>query len=234
MELPVTAYAHQTPVFREQFGVEDYHELAHFIPTSLWEKIGGQLGDAGPDLTIRILTEDRDSLETLDSLEQKVDTLLEKYDVESENRIRAELESDRAYDALMTMFGSFCVLLAIFGISSVFLNTLSFVRQRQREVARYLSVGMTPEGVRKMFCVEALVLAGRPVLITLPAAILLTGWFLKTNYLNIGLFLQNAPIVPVLTFILAIFISVGLAYYLGGRKLLQYSLSEMLRDETML
>ncbi len=234
VELPVTAYAHQTPVFREQFGVEDYHELAHFIPTSLWEKIGGQLGDAGPDLTIRILTEDRDSLETLDSLEQKVDTLLEKYDVESENRIRAELESDRAYDALMTMFGSFCVLLAIFGISSVFLNTLSFVRQRQREVARYLSVGMTPEGVRKMFCVEALVLAGRPVLITLPAAILLTGWFLKTNYLNIGLFLQNAPIVPVLTFILAIFISVGLAYYLGGRKLLQYSLSEMLRDETML
>ena len=85
-----------------------------------------------------------------------------------------------------------------------------------------------------MFCVEALVLAGRPVLITLPIAILLTGWFLKTNYLDIGLFLQNAPVMPVLTFIFAIFLSVGLAYYLGGRKLLRYSLSEMLRDETML
>lgn len=234
VELPVTAYAHQTPVFREQFGVEDYHELAHFIPTSLWKKIGGQLGDAGPDTAIRILTEERDSLETLDSLEKEVDALLEKYDVESENRIRAGLESDRAYDALVTIFGSFCVLLAIFGISSVFLNTLGFVRQRRREAARYLSVGMTPEGVRKMFCVEALVLAGRPVLITLPIAILLTGWFLKTNYLDIGLFLQNAPVMPVLTFILAIFFSVGLAYYLGGRKLLRYSLSEMLRDETML
>ena len=232
--LPVTAYAHQTPVFREQFGVEDYHELAHFIPVSLWKKIGGQLGAAGPDLTIRILTEDRDSLEILDSLEHKVDTLLENYDVESENRIRTELESGRAYDALMTIFGSFCVLLAVFGISSVFLNTFSFVRQRRREAARYLSVGMTPEGVRKMFCVEALVLAGRPVLITLPIAILLTGWFLKTNYLDIGLFLQNAPVMPVLTFIFAIFLSVGLAYYLGGRKLLRYSLSEMLRDETML
>ncbi len=234
VEFPVTAYAHQTPVFREQFGVEDYHELAHFIPTSLWKKIGVQLGDAGPDTAIRILTEERDSLETLDSLEKEVDDLLEKYDVESENRIRAGLESDRAYDALMTIFGSFCVLLAIFGISSVFLNTLGFVRQRRREAARYLSVGMTPEGVRKMFCVEALVLAGRPVLITLPIAILLTGWFLKTNYLDIGLFLQNAPVMPVLTFILAIFLSVGLAYYLGGRKLLRYSLSEMLRDETML
>ncbi|NEM83842.1 ABC transporter permease, partial [Escherichia coli] len=131
------------------------------------EKIGGQLGDTGPDTTIRILTEERDSMDTLDRLEKEVDALLEEYDVESENRIRAGLESDRAYDALVTIFGSFCVLLAIFGISSVFLNTLSFVRQRRREVARYLSVGMTPEGVWKMFCVEALVLAGRPVLITL-------------------------------------------------------------------
>ena len=234
VEIPVTAYAHQIPAFREQFGVEDYHELAHFIPASLWEKIGGQLGDTGPDTTVRILTEERDSLEMLDSLEKEVDALLEEYDVESENRIRAGLESDRAYDALVTIFGSFCVLLAIFGISSVFLNTLSFVRQRRREVARYLSVGMTPEGVWKMFCVEALVLAGRPVLITLPIAILLTGWFLKTNYLDIGLFLQNVPVMPVLAFILAIFFSVGLAYYLGGRKLLRYSLSEMLRDETML
>ena len=234
VEIPVTAYAHQIPAFREQFGVEDYHELAHFIPASLWEKIGGQLGDTGPDTTVRILTEERDSLEMLDSLEKEVDALLEKYDVESENRIRAGKESDRAYDALVTIFGSFCVLLAIFGISSVFLNTLSFVRQRRREVARYLSVGMTPEGVWKMFCVEALVLAGRPVLITLPIAILLTGWFLKTNYLDVGLFLQNAPVMPVLTFILAVFFSVGLAYYLGGRKLMRYSLSEMLRDETML
>lgn len=235
VEIPVTAYAHQIPAFREQFGVEDYHELAHFIPASLWEKIGGQLGDTGPDTTIRILTEERNSMKTLDSLEKEVDALLEeKYDVESENRIRAGLESDRAYDALMTIFGSFCVLLAIFGISSVFLNTLSFVRQRRREVARYLSVGMTPEGVRKMFFVEAMVLAGRPVLITLPVAILLTGWFLKTNYLDVGLFLQNAPVMPVLTFILAVFFSVGLAYYLGGRKLMRYSLSEMLRDETML
>ena len=234
VEIPVTAYAHQLPAFREQFGVEDYHELAHFIPASLWEKIGGQLGDTGPDTTIRILTEERDSMETLDRLEKEVDLLLGEYDVESENRIRAGLESDRAYDALVTIFGSFCVLLAVFGISSVFLNTLSFVRQRRREVARYLSVGMTPEGVWKMFCVEALVLAGRPVLITLPIAILLTGWFLKTNYLDIGLFLQNAPVMSVLTFILAIFFSVGLAYYLGGRKLLRYSLSEMLRDETML
>ena len=230
--VPVTAYARQTPVLREQFGVEDPHELVHFLPASLWEKIGETLGETETDLTIRVLAEEGASMETLDSLEEEINGLLEGYETESENRLRAKLESDRAYDALMTLFGSFCALLALFGISSVFLNTLSFVRQRRREVARYLSVGMTPCSVGKMFFVEALVLAGRPALITLPLAALIVAWFLKTSYLDAGLFIRHAPVVPVLLFLAAIFAFVGLAYYLGARKLLRCSLTELLRDES--
>ncbi len=242
--VPVTAYACQTPVLREQFGVEDPHELVHFLPASLWEKIGETLGETETDLTIRVLAEEGASmetqngqetpggLETLDGLEEEINGLLEGYETESENRLRARLESDRAYDALMTLFGSFCALLALFGISSVFLNTLSFVRQRRREVARYLSVGMTPCSVGKMFFVEALVLAGRPALITLPLAALIVAWFLKTSYLDAGLFIRHAPVVPVLLFLTAIFAFVGLAYYLGARKLLRCSLTELLRDES--
>ena len=230
--VPVTAYARQTPVLREQFGVEDPHELVHFLPASLWEKIGETLGETETDLTIRVLAEEGASMETLDSLEEEINGLLEGYETESENRLRAKLESDRAYDALMTLFGSFCALLALFGISSVFLNTLSFVRQRRREVARYLSVGMTPCSVGKMFFVEALVLAGRPALVTLPLAALIVAWFLKTSYLDAGLFIRHAPVVPVLLFLAAIFAFVGLAYYLGARKLLRCSLTELLRDES--
>ena len=230
--VPVTAYACQTPVLREQFGVEDPHELVHFLPASLWEKIGETLGETETDLTIRVLAEEGASMETLDSLEEEINGLLEGYETESENRLRARLESDRAYDALMTLFGSFCALLALFGISSVFLNTLSFVRQRRREVARYLSVGMTPCSVGKMFFVEALVLAGRPALVTLPLAALIVAWFLKTSYLDAGLFIRHAPVVPVLLFLAAIFAFVGLAYYLGARKLLRCSLTELLRDES--
>ena len=230
--VPVTAYARQTPVLREQFGVEDPHELVHFLPASLWEKIGETLGETETDLTIRVLAEEGASMETLDSLEEEINGLLEGYETESENRLRAKLESDRAYDALMTLFGSFCALLALFGISSVFLNTLSFVRQRRREVARYLSVGMTPCSVGKMFFVEALVLAGRPAIITLPLAALIVAWFLKTSYLDAGLFIRHAPVVPVLLFLAAIFAFVGLAYYLGARKLLRCSLTELLRDES--
>lgn len=53
-------------------------------------------------------------------------------------------------------------------IRNVFSNTLGFARQRKREFARYMSVGLTPEGIKKMFCIEAMALIGRPVLLTLP------------------------------------------------------------------
>ena len=47
------------------------------------------------------------------------------------------------------IIGALCVLLAFIGIANVFSNTLGFIRQRKQEFARYMSIGMTPEGMRK-------------------------------------------------------------------------------------
>ena len=65
-----------------------------------------------------------------------------------------------------------CALLALIGIANVFSNTLSFLQQRKREFARYISIGMTPAQMRKLFCAEAFVIAGRPILITLPLTVI--------------------------------------------------------------
>ena len=89
---------------------------------------------------------------------------------------------------MMTIFGGFCVLLAVIGIGNVFSNTLGFVRQRKREFARYMSVGMTQGEIKKMFCVEAFTIAGRPILITLPLAVVAVGYLLKTSYVEVGTF----------------------------------------------
>lgn len=69
----------------------------------------------------------------------------------------------------------FCILLALIGIGNVFSNTFGFIRQRRREFARLLSVGMTPEGMKKVFCIEALMFVGRPVL----SALLVTAAAVK-------------------------------------------------------
>ena len=134
----------------------------------------------------------------------------------------------------MAIFGIFCILLAVIGIANIFSNALGFIRQRRREFARYLSIGLTPAGIKKIFCLEALIIAGRPVLITLLITALTAALFIKISYLEPSLFLQDAPFIPILVFILAIFAFVSLAYWLGARKVLKAPLSEALRDDTML
>lgn len=92
-------------------------------------------------------------------------------------------------------------------IQKCYIYTVSLQRSR--------SIGMTPEGMRKMFSIEALVIAGRPVLITLPLTLLLIWFMTSASYLNPMVFWTVAPIVPIIVFIVAIFGFVALAYYLG-------------------
>ncbi len=126
------------------------------------------------------------------------------------------------------------MLLAFIGIANIFSNTLGFVRQRKREFARYISIGMTPQGMRKMFCIEALVIAGRPVLITLPITAVLVGLMINASHLDLMEFWAAAPIVPIALFIAALFCFVALAYYLGGRQILKCDLVEALRSDYMI
>ena len=109
-----------------------------------------------------------------------------------------------------------------------------FRSQRKREFARYMSIGLTPEELRKMFCIEALAIAGRPILITLPPAVLAAGYMLKLSYVEVGEFLAEAPLMPITAFMLAILGAVGLAYFLAWRNVRRISLAEVLRDDTMM
>ena len=233
-QIPVLAYTEEVPVLREEYGAEDPYELVYFLPASLWTAVRDQIGVNGEDSIIRILAKEPVTQEALNGIESDIAQLLgEKYTIESENRIQEKETNDREIQGMMLILGGFCVLLALIGISSVFSNTLGYVRQRRREFARYLSVGMTPAGLRKMFCIEALVIAGRPVLITLPVSALIVWYMLRMSYMEAGIFFDEAPVLPVAVFILAILGAVAFAYYLGWRRVRKIDLAEALRDDTM-
>ena len=234
-EIPVLSYAEEVPALREEYATLDYYELVHFIPVSLWEEIKGQTGGGESDVYIRVLGKENAALEVLNTLQDQIEQLLSrKYTVECENRIQ-EYETNRIQiRGMMTFFGALCVLLALIGIGNIFSNTLGFVRQRKREFARYMSIGLTPEELRKMFCIEALAIAGRPILITLPPAVLAAGYMLKLSYVDAGEFLAEAPLMPITAFMLAILGAVGLAYFLAWRNVRRISLAEVLRDDTMM
>ena len=234
-EIPVLSYTEEVPVLREEYATENFYELVHFIPVSLWKDIKKQSGGANTDLYIRILARDDVPLRELDALQNQVDQLLgTAYTLDSENRIQAYETNHKLMQGMRAAFGGFCVLLAVIGIGDVFSNTLGFIRQRKREFARYMSIGLTPYEIRKMFCIEAVVLAGRPILITLPLAVIAVGYMLKMSYLGVGEFMAEAPLIPIAIFMAAILGAVMLAYAFAWRNVRKISLADALKDDTMM
>lgn len=233
-EIPVLSYTEKVPTLREDYATLDYYELVHFVPVSLWREIKGLIAGCEEDIYISILGREHVTLEELNTLQREIGQAVEgTCRVEIENRIQEKTVNDRMIRGMMIIFGSFCVLLAIIGIGNVFSNTLGFVRQRKREFVRYMSVGMAPEQIRKMFCIEALIIAGRPILFTIPLSVVIVWYALQMSYLEVGIFLAEAPFVPIAVFLLVIWGTVAFAYYLGWRNVRKINLAEVLRDDTM-
>ena len=229
--IPVLGYTQEPPVLREEY---DNYALVQFLSVSSWKQIEKVIGNAEQDTYIRVLaTKDR-SLTELQTIETELTNMLrQEFTLEMENRIQEKTDNDAMLNGYQLIIGALCALLAMIGIANVFSNTLSFIRQRKREFARYLSIGMTPESMRKMFRIEALVIAGRPVLITLPVTVLFVWFMITASHLNPMEFLSVAPIVPVVIFIAAIFGFVALAYDIGARKVLNCDLAEALQSDSM-
>lgn len=231
MEIPVLSYTQEAPALREEY---DNYALVHFIPLSMWNQTLGGVLEAEADSYIRILSNGTANLADLNGLEQEIVQLLsEQYEIESENRVQERLSNDNLIQGMVMILGAFCVLLAMIGIANVFSNTLGFLRQRKREFARYMSIGLTPPEMRQMFCIEAFVIAGKPLLITLPLTILFVQFAVTASHLDPMAFWSEAPILPVLIFAAAIVLFVTLAYYIGGKRLLQCDLNETLQNDAL-
>ena len=232
LEIPVLSYTQEAPTLREEY---DNYALVHFIPLSMWNKNLGEVFEAESDSYIRILSNGAANLTDLNGLEQEIVQLVsEQYKIESENRVQKRISNDSLIQGMVMILGAFCVLLAIIGIANVFSNTLGFLRQRKREFAEYMSIGLTPQEMRKMFCIEAFVIAGKPLLITLPLTVLFVQFAVTASCLDPMAFWSEAPILPVLIFAAAIVLFVALAYYIGGKRLLQCNLNETLRNDALI
>lgn len=234
-EIPVLSYTNKVPTLREDYAKTDYYELVHFVPVSLWKEMKVQIAGQEKDTYIRVLGRENATLEELEALQENIKQVMgTNYTVESENRIQEQEANNNQIQGMMAIFAGFCVLLAMIGVGNIFSNTLGFVRQRKREFARYMSVGMTEKEIKKMFCIEALIIAGRPILLTLLLAVIVVWYLLQTSYLEVSVFLAKAPLVPIGIFMLSIFGTVILAYYLGWRNVRKINLAEVLRDDTMM
>lgn len=231
VEIPVLTFTKKVPALREEY--RDF-SLVQFIPLSLWKSIVKHIEGSETDTYVRILAREGVTRNELNVLEENIARLIGSEEIlESENRIEEKITDDRMIYGYKMIIGSICFLLALIGIANIFSNTLGFIHQRRREFARYMSIGLAPRGMCKIFFIEALVIAGRPLLITL----ILSGAFeifaAKASFLNLMEVLREAPILPILLFSMVIFFLVGLAYYLGAKRIFNCDLSGTLRNETV-
>lgn len=229
--IPILGYTQEPPELREEY---DNYTLVQFVSLSTWRLLQETIGNAESDTYIRVRSKTDKTLTELTSVETELtDILGQKLTFEVENRIQEKIDNKAMLNGYKLVIGALCVLLSFIGITNVFSNTLGFIRQRKREFARYLSVGMTPDGMKKMLMIEALMIAGRPILITLPVTGVFAGFMITASYLDPMEFLAAALIIPIALFIAAVFGFVGLAYYIGGKKILRCSLIEALRSDYM-
>lgn len=234
VEVLVLGCTDRAPLLREEY---DDYALVHVLPLSLWKEIAGKMGrTAGgtPDVYIRVLmaAQDKISLAGLNNIEEVLMlTVGQAYETETENRIQEKLTNDRVILGYKVVIGIFCGLLAIIGIANIFSFTMGFLRQRRREFARYFSVGMSTDGLKKIFLIEILVIAGRPVLFTFPVTVLGVSLMIRASYLDPVEFWTQAPYAPIVGFVAVVFGFVAVAYAIGGRRILQDSLAEALRDD---
>lgn len=229
--IPVLGLTQAPPVLKEEY---DNYALVQFVSLSTWKQIQKTIGTAEPDTYIRMLSEKERTLTELSTIETALTNVLDhKFTFEVENRIQEKIDNENMLDGYKLIIGALCALLAFIGIANVFSNTLGFIRQRKREFARYMSIGMTPDSMRKIFIIEALVIAGRPILITFPITVLFVGFMITASYLNPMEFLAVVPIAPIVIFIVAIWAFVALAYFLGGKQILKCNLVEALQSDYM-
>ena len=230
-ELPLLGCTDTPPALREEY---DQYALVQFWPLSLWQSLDWAPA-AEPGVTVRLLGPEGITADGCEALQAAAAEQLDRtglaYTIE--NRIAERTANDRMIAGAQAILGAFCLLLAAIGLANVFLNTLGFVGQRRREFARYLALGMTPGELRSLFWIEAAVIAGRPLVITL----LLTGgmvaFMLRASYLDPAVFLAEAPVGPVALFAGLIAGAVALAYALGARRVLSGDLTLLLKDDSL-
>ncbi len=229
VEIPVLAYSKEVPNLREEYA---NYALVQVVSASTWQELlGNIIGVEEEETYINVQTKTEASI---DRIQTNLEQLFQGRNYEIENRIEEKRFNEEAYKGYAIIIGTICGLLALIGLANVFSHTLGFILQRKREFARYLSIGLSPRGMKKILLIEAIIIGGKPIVISIPFVVIFVIVAANESYISLSEFLVNLPIFPLTLFAIMIFGFVALAYFIGGRKISKINLIETLRDDTLL
>lgn len=224
--ITVSAFTDNFPDIREDF-IKD--SLTLIVSMNRYENIADRFAVTDRMYNIRLTSDDMDQ-----SVQNHIHTLLAEGDQYTlDSRQQDEITEIAMRKGLKTIFSVLAGLLSTIGITNVFSTTLGQIYQRSREFARYLSVGLSPKGMKKILIMEALIISLKPIVISLLVNIPILVWVLNASYIPAKEYMTKAPILPVLIVTIFVLFFISLAYYLGGRKICNANITDILKDETM-
>ena len=241
-------YTNELPRLKLDFWSDDYYELVHVVPSSLWEKALASSGLQETSVSKEAVTKlnyissqeelrdddisDEEKLSYIRQTEAQIRDILigGGYDFVTENRIQDRISSDAALDILRGIASVFCILLALTGLANVCTLTLSYTYKRRNICARLMAIGMTPAQLHRSFYKEALGIIGPPVLLTTFTVPAFTFMLMKASYMDIGYGLSVIPILPLLIFAAVMAAVVFLSYRSSIKNILSGDLSEELKQ----
>jgi len=151
-----------------------------------------------------------------------------------EGRVQELADEMQIQQGLRMIIYLFAGILTCIGLANIFASTLGQIHQRKREFARYFAVGLTPEGAAKILAWEAAIVAFRPILLTIVVNVPLMALMLDAGGITAADFIaKRLPLIPAIALFAAVIGFVALAYYLGGRKICNMNLAEIMKDDTL-
>ena len=125
---------------------------------------------------------------------------------------------------------SFAVLLALIGLTNVISTMSANVRLRSREFAVLQSVGMTPNGIKRMLNLESVLCSTKSLLIGLPIALILT-YLINRPIREMFPIPYQFPLLATLSCTVGIFLLTWLVMQFSASSLRKQNTIETIRSE---
>ena len=224
---PVAAFADAMPILREEMT---QYALTLVMSESYYATLGFNLAAEETIYTVKMTDESKN-----DVVEERLQALLTAYpDYAFEGRVQELADEMQIQQGLRMIIYLFAGILTCIGLANIFASTLGQIHQRKREFARYFAVGLTPKGAAKILAWEAAIVAFRPILLTIVVNIPLMALMLDAGGITAADFIaKRLPLIPAIAHFVAVIGFVALAYYLGGKKICNMNLAEIMKDDTL-
>lgn len=133
-----------------------------------------------------------------------------------------------------TQLGVIAIALMIgtIGLFHAFSSISNTILSRRREFAVLRSVGMTPEGIRKLLLLEGLCFALIPMLISIPILLLICWFMLWLTLTPWQDFVCFYPFATIIIYGLIITLTIWLSYIITSKRIYKDTIIDAIKDET--